>query len=88
MFNQDLSEWNVQNVLQFSQMFASATHFNHSLCHWGEQILQHHVERSGVIVNLSGMFNATSCLNTSDPTYTTTTSSDGSSGPFCHSCVA
>ena len=88
MFNQDVSKWNVGRVVQFSQMFMGATHFNHSLCHWGEQILQHSEESDDIDRNVSGMFNVTSCLLTSDPIFMTTANSDTGLGPFCHLCIA
>ena len=84
MFNQDVSDWNVQRVIQFSQMFSGTTHFNHSLCRWGEQILHHQEEQNFIAINVSGMFSVTSCLNSSDPIFRT---SDTDIGPFCHPCI-
>ena len=86
MFNQDLSDWDVRHVVRFSQMFLGATHFNRSLCNWGEQILQHPEKHNDVDVNVSGMFSVTSCFNTSDPIFSTEATTDIRIGPFCYPC--
>jgi hypothetical protein len=90
MFNQDISGWDVQSVAQFSQMFMGATHFNYSLCHWSDPISQHYADQkiNGIVINVSGMFNVTSCLYTADPKITAIATSDDDFGPFCHSCTA
>ena len=73
-FNQDLSTWDVRNNENFFSMFANARSYNQSLCPWRSTIR--------ASTNVTGMFNGTSCLNTTDPA-----SSSGlflSDGPFCH----
>jgi hypothetical protein len=60
-FNQDTSNWNVANVIDFTQMFDGASAFNQNLCAWRRYLYSPSQKKC------SKMFMSSACPNKKSP---------------------
>ena len=77
-FNQDISHWNVSNVITTREMFRGASSFQQNLCPWGEVAVS-----QAVWIVSTGMFDGTACNTTFVPILTA-----NPPGPFCEICTS
>eukprot|EP00978_Attheya_sp_CCMP212_P045368 scaffold343550_cov48-Attheya_sp.AAC.2 len=77
-FNQDLSAWDVSSIKSMNRMFRGASVFNQNLCSWAS--------KSPQLLSIGGMFQSSSCNNSSAPVLNSGTPVDPHDGPFCFTC--
>jgi surface protein len=70
-FNSDISNWNIAQVTDMTQMFKTATRFNQNLCPWGSKL----PSNFDYARHTTDMFFDSGCANKNKPT--------DSAGPWC-----